>query len=50
VLSRWQGGLAAVVVTLVACALVILDLTYAGWQRWWDRHALTTDMVAACSC
>jgi hypothetical protein len=46
VLSRWQGGLAAAVVTLVACVLVILDLTYAGLQRWWDRHALTTDTVA----
>jgi hypothetical protein len=26
VLSRWQGGLGALVITLVACALVILDL------------------------
>ena len=46
VLSRWQGGLAAAAVTLVACALVILDLTDAGLRRWWDGHALTTDTVA----
>ncbi len=45
-LSRWQAGLAAVVVTLVACAVVILDLTDAGLRRWWDGHALTTDSVA----
>jgi hypothetical protein len=44
--TRWLGGLAAAVVTLVACVLVILDLTYAGLQRWWDDHALTTDTVA----
>jgi hypothetical protein len=46
VLSRWLGGLAAVVVTLVACVLVILDLTDAGLRRWWDGHALTTDTIA----
>jgi hypothetical protein len=46
VLSRWQGGLAAAAVTLVTCVLVILDLTYAGLQRWWDTHTLTTDIVA----
>jgi hypothetical protein len=46
VLSRWLGGLAALVVTLVACALVILDLTDGGLRRWNDVHALTTDTVA----
>jgi hypothetical protein len=46
VLSRWRGWLAAAVVTLVACVLVILDLTDAGLRRWWDGHALTTSMVA----
>jgi hypothetical protein len=46
VLSRWQGGYAAVVVTLVACALVILDATDGGLRRWWAGHALTTDTVA----
>jgi hypothetical protein len=46
VLSRWLGGLAAAAVTLVACVLVILDLTDAGLRRWWDGHALTTDTVA----
>ena len=44
--SGWQGGLAAGVVTLAACVLVILDLTDAGLRRWFDDHALTTDTVA----
>lgn len=46
VLSRWEGGLAAAVVTLVVCVLVILDLNDAGLRRWWDGHALTTDTIA----
>ena len=45
-LSRWQGGAAAVVITLGACALVIGDLADGGMRRWWDGHALTTDTVA----
>jgi hypothetical protein len=45
-LSRWLGGLAAAVITLVACVLVILDLTDAGLRRWWGAHALTTDTIA----
>ena len=45
-MSRWLGGLAAAAVALVACVLVILDLTDAGLRRWWDAHALTTDAVA----
>ena len=45
-LSRWLGGLAAAAVALVACVLVILDLTDAGLRRWWDAHALTTDAIA----
>ena len=45
-LSRWLGGLAAAAVALVACVLVILDLTGAGLRRWWDGHTLTTDTVA----
>ena len=45
-LSRWLGGLAAAAVALVACVLVILDVTDAGLRRWWDAHALTTDTVA----
>ena len=45
-LSRWVGGLAALVVTLIACALVILDMTDGGLRRWNDVHALTTDTVA----
>jgi len=46
VLSRWLGGLAAAAVALVACVLVILDVTDAGLRRWWDGHALTTGTVA----
>jgi hypothetical protein len=49
-LSRWLGGLAAAAVALVACVLVILDVTDAGLRRWWDDHALTTDTIAGCSC
>ena len=45
-LSRWKGWLAAAAATLLACVLVILDLTDAGLRRWWDVHALTTDTVA----
>ena len=45
-LSRWLGGLSAAAVALVACVLVILDLTDAGLRRWWDAHALTTDTIA----
>jgi hypothetical protein len=46
VLSRWQGGLGALVVTLVACALVILDLADDGLRGWWAEHALTTGIVS----
>jgi len=45
-LSRSQGGSAALVVTLVTVALVIGDLVDDGMRRWWDGHALTTDTVA----
>jgi hypothetical protein len=45
-LSRWLGGFAALVVTLVTGALVILDVTDSGLRRWWAFHALTTDTVA----
>jgi hypothetical protein len=46
VLSRWQGGLGALIVTLVACVLVILDLTDDGLRRWWTEHAMTTGIVS----
>jgi hypothetical protein len=46
VLSRWQGGLAAIVVTLLTGVLVILDITDGAMRRWWDGHALTTDTVS----
>ena len=45
-LSRWQGGLAATVVTVLAAVLVILDINDAAMRRWWDGHALTTDTVS----
>ena len=45
-LSRWQGGLGALAVTLVACVLVVLDLTDDGLQRWWAGHALTTGTLS----
>jgi hypothetical protein len=46
VLSRGQGGFAAIVVTLAAVTLIILDLTDGALRRWWSGHALTTDMVS----
>ena len=45
VLTRWQGGLAAIVVTLGTVALVILDLADRGVRVWGDTHAITTDTV-----
>lgn len=44
--TRWQGWLAAIIVTLATTTLVILDLTDDGFRRWWVRHALTTDTVS----
>jgi hypothetical protein len=46
VLSRWQGWFAAIVVTLAAGALIVLDVTDAALRRWWSGHALSTDMVS----
>jgi hypothetical protein len=46
VLSRWQGGIAAVIVTLLTCALVILDVDDSAVRRWWDLHSITTDTVS----
>jgi uncharacterized membrane protein YcjF (UPF0283 family) len=46
VLSRWQGGFAALVVTLLTGVLVILDVTDGAMRRWWAAHALTTDTVS----
>ena len=45
-LSRWQGGSAAIVVMLVATGLVIADFSDGALRRWWSAHALTTDLVA----
>jgi len=44
--TRWAGWLAAIAVTLVTIALVILDITDSGFRRWWLLHALTTSTVA----
>ena len=45
-LSRWQGGLAAIVVTLLAAVLVVLDINDGAMRRWWDGHAISTDTVS----
>jgi hypothetical protein len=45
VVSRWLGGLIALVVTALACVLVILDSTDDALRRWWAGHAMTTDVV-----
>jgi uncharacterized membrane protein YcjF (UPF0283 family) len=45
-LSRWQGGLAALLVTLLTGSLVFLDITDKSMRRWWEAHALTTDTVS----
>ena len=45
-LSRWQGGLAAIVITLLTAVLVVLDINDGAMRRWWDGHALTTDTVS----
>lgn len=45
-LSRWQGGFAALIVTLLTGVLVILDVTDGAMRRWWAGHALTTDTVS----
>jgi hypothetical protein len=46
VLSRWLGGIAALVATLLTGTLVILDITDVAMRRWWDGHALTSDTVS----
>jgi hypothetical protein len=46
VLSRSQGWFAAVIVTLLAGALVALEITDGGMRRWWSGHSLTTDTVS----
>ena len=46
VLSRWPGGLAALVVTLLTSVLVIGEITDRAMRRWWAGHALTTGTVS----
>jgi hypothetical protein len=46
VLSRWQGGFAALIVTVLTGVLVILDINDRAMRRWWEGHALTTDTVS----
>jgi hypothetical protein len=45
VVSRWLGGLIALFVTALGCVLVILDINDDALRRWWDGHAMTTDVV-----
>ncbi len=45
-LSRWQGGIAALIVTLLTCALVIGDVTDGAMRRWWTGYSLITDTVS----
>lgn len=45
-LSRWQGGFAALIVTVLTGVLVILDINDRAMRRWWDGHALTTGTVS----
>lgn len=45
-LSRWQGGVGAVLFTLGTVAMVVLDLSDRGFRLWWLTHAFTTDTVA----
>ena len=44
--SRWLGGLAALVVTLLAGVLVIGEITDGAMRRWWGGHALATGTVS----
>lgn len=44
--SHLRGWLAAAVVTLAACALVIFDVSDAGQRHWWAAHSFTTDTVS----
>jgi hypothetical protein len=46
VLSRRLGGIAALVATLLAAALVIVEINDEAMRRWWSGHALTTDTVS----
>ena len=45
-LSRWLGGIAALVATMLTGVLVVLDINDAAMRRWWAGHALTTDTVS----
>jgi hypothetical protein len=44
--TRWQGWLAAGVVTVVTLGLVMLDLVDHAYRVWWAGRALTADTVA----
>jgi hypothetical protein len=44
--SHLRGWLAATVVTLAACGLVVLDVNDAGQRHWWAAHSFTTDTVS----
>jgi hypothetical protein len=44
--SRTKAWGAALVVTLVALVLAILDLDDGSVRRWWERHPFTTSLVS----
>ena len=46
VLSRWLGGFAAIIVTLLTGVLVVLEITDGAMRRWWSGHSLTSDTVS----
>ena len=45
-LSRWQGGFAASVITVLTVVLVVLDINDRAMRAWWAGHALTTSTVS----
>ena len=45
-LSRWQGGIAALIATLLTGVLIIGDITDGAMRRWWTSYALITDTVS----
>ena len=45
-LSRWTGGIAALIVTLLTGALIIGDITDGPMRRWWISYPLITDTVS----
>jgi len=46
VLPRWQGWFATIVVTALAIALVLLDITDRAVRHFWRIHSFTTNLCA----